>query len=317
MTGAVCGRSRCRSGRLLRVFLVVGVVAAVLAFVASGTALAQSFVDVGPDDWFTAPVEELTAAGIIQGYPDGTFRPHGMVLERDFAGVLDRLIVACPSMTKSDFKVTDPLKPMTRLRAVTVIIRSAADKAAVEAITDPKAALSQCSDRDKIPAWGLKHAAYAVNRGYLSSESQFRPNDCITRSEFAGILARCLAAETPPSSRPGAGYTGLVVDCRGAGAKRCMSPCIVSEDGTRVYPDLGHLPPINFLEDRGLVSYVTDAAKSTRAGERPLEVKALRVDGAGKQMVVVSDADRDTILAAEKEGQFLANWNVVLVVDPK
>jgi hypothetical protein len=96
-----------------------------------------------------------------------------------------------------------------------------------------------------------------------------------------------------------------------------MSPCIVSEDGTRIYPDPTHLPTIDFLEDRGLVSYVSDIASSSRVGDRPLEITAVRADGSGKHTVVVSDADRDTILAAEREGHFLANWNVTFLMPPK
>lgn len=254
---------------------------------------------------------------ILQGYPDGTFRPKGTVTERDFAGIMDRLMVACPAMTKPSFELKSPEQLMTRLRAVIVVIRAAAEKGAIESITDPKAALAKCTDYDKIPDWARKQAAFAVDKGYMRIETQFRPDDPITRAELAEIIARCVPPTPLHPNQPEAKYTGLVVDCTEIGLKRSMSPALVSEDGTQIYPDPKHLPPLEFIEDQGLVSYVSDIANSKRAGDKPFEVKAVSVSGAAKQIAVVSDADRDAILAAEQDSHFFANWNVTFLLAPK
>lgn len=254
---------------------------------------------------------------ILQGYPDGTFRPSGTIVERDFAGVVDRLIVACPSMAKPVFETKNPDEPMTRLRAVTVLMRAAADKKSVESVPAPKEVLSKFSDLDKIPEWGRKQLAYAVYCGYMRLETEFRPSDPITRSELAELIVHSIPSSALHSSQCDAMCTGLIVDCRGLQVARSMCPPIVSEDGTRIYPDMTRLPSIDFLEDQGLVSYSQNAAECKRAGDKPMEAKALRVEGPARHTVVVSDADRDAILAAEKESHFLANWNVVFLVDPK
>jgi hypothetical protein len=280
------------------------------------TPVEPSFSDI-PTDPRKPEITLVAGRRILQGYPDGTFRPAGTVSERDFAGILDRLIVACPAMAKPSFEMKDPEQAISRLRAVIVIVRAAAEKDALDSVTDPKAVFSKCSDYDKIPDWGRKQAAFAVGKGYMRIESQFRPDDPITRSELAEILARCLPPNALHPNQPEAKYTGLGVDCTEIGLARSMSPWLVSEDGTRIYPDPKHLPSIEFIEDQGLVSYVTDIANSKRAGNKPLEVKAVKACGAANQTAVVSDADRDAILAAEQDSHFFANWNVTFLMPPK
>lgn len=75
-----------------RVVLLSAVVALVVVLLATGTAYAQGFSDVGPDDWFAAPVDELSSAGIIQGFPDGSFRPYETVTRAQFAAMMDRAL---------------------------------------------------------------------------------------------------------------------------------------------------------------------------------------------------------------------------------
>lgn len=38
---------------------------------------ANPFSDVTPDSWAYQAVSQLAAAGIVNGYPDGTFKGHG------------------------------------------------------------------------------------------------------------------------------------------------------------------------------------------------------------------------------------------------
>lgn len=309
--------------RLLTIAISVALLLAMLPAIScaeetqtAATADEPSFTDIENDP--RKPEIGLVAARrILQGYPDGTFKPKATVNERDFMGIMDRLMVACPTMTKPAFDLKTPDLPITRLRAVTVVIRAAAEKGAVEAIGDPKAALGKCSDYDQVPEWGRKQAAFAVGKGYMRVESQFRPSDPISRAELAELLARCLSPSPMHNNPPDTKYTGLVVDCTGLKLARSMSPGLISEDGTKIYPDPKHLPSIDFMEEQGLVSYVTSIMDSKRTGERPFTVKATKVDGTASQIAVVSDSDRDALLAAEQEAHFFANWNVTFLLDPK
>ncbi len=68
--------------------IVAGLLMLLLVF--PGVAL--GFADVAPDDWFASAVDELAQAGVIAGYPDGTFRPYELVTRAQFAGMLARAL---------------------------------------------------------------------------------------------------------------------------------------------------------------------------------------------------------------------------------
>ena len=58
----------------------------------SAIAFAQEFPDVPPDHWAYDAVQELVDAGIIQGYPDGTFGGKRAMTRYEFALALSRAI---------------------------------------------------------------------------------------------------------------------------------------------------------------------------------------------------------------------------------
>ncbi|MCL5104552.1 MAG: S-layer homology domain-containing protein [Armatimonadetes bacterium] len=273
-------------------------------------------------------IERVIDRRIMQPFPDGNFRPADPVNEESFAKVLERLLIACPNMSKTDFKADKPKQGLSRIRAIMLIVRSAADKLAMESVSDTDSILARYGDTKSIPVWGVKCIAFAVDHGYVEAEPNLRPMDPITRSELAGVLAKCLAPTgaptapttptqpTDPTDRVVTdGYTGLLVDCRGLGLRRCMSPAITSEGGDNVYPDPKKLPTIEFMEDHGIAGFVTDIANAKRTGSRPLEVKAVRVDGNARNIAVISDSDGETILAEEQKSHFLAGWNVTFLMD--
>jgi len=270
------------------------------------------FRDIGQDP-NRLKILRVARFKILRGYPDGTFRPNGPITEKDFTAVVERLLVTNPNLHKPVFETKSPKQPMNRVRAITVVVRSVADEPAIDLISEPERLLASYGDSGQIPRWGVRYAAFAIDHGYLDVEQRFRPLDPITRSELADLLARCLPLEGPgPEAK---GYTGLVVDCRGLGIERSMNPKIVSEDGTQVYPDSKNLPPIEVILERGIVSYVRNVADSPRAGERPLEIKAVGVQGAAHDIAVIANADRDLILQEEPKGHFVADWRVTFLID--
>lgn len=50
-----------------------------------------SFADVAPGSWYEGAVTELTQAGALKGYPDGSFRPDQAVSAAEFVAVTARL----------------------------------------------------------------------------------------------------------------------------------------------------------------------------------------------------------------------------------
>ena len=116
------------------------------------------------------------------------------------------------------------------------------------------------------------------------------------------------------SQPTGANYTGLIIECGGAGTLNpVMSPVIKNGNGQEIY---GHK---NLDYDKiivqGMASYansINDQISQSRAGSNPLKVKAIRLDDLSANPVVsVEDANR--ILAANQHDKFLENCAVVFV----
>ena len=112
----------------------------------------------------------------------------------------------------------------------------------------------------------------------------------------------------------GGKYTGLVVDCSGMGLESVMSPVIKNDNNQPIY---GYKNlDIDKVIEYGMASYAESANDSTsrsRAGNNPLIVKAVNVDGIIKGNPVVSVADSDKILIANQSDEFLDDCKVVFV----
>lgn len=120
-------------------------------------------------------------------------------------------------------------------------------------------------------------------------------------------------------------YTGLVIDCRGFGLQRGMSPKIRRPDGSEV------LGTIQLSDDRldqvieeGLVAYLSghegkelppldDPAIVKRIGQNPLMIKAIGLAGAANTDPVISDEDAERILQENKRSRFLERLAVLFL----
>ncbi|MBQ9497353.1 MAG: hypothetical protein IJR52_07250 [Selenomonadaceae bacterium] len=107
-------------------------------------------------------------------------------------------------------------------------------------------------------------------------------------------------------------YTGLVVDCRGLGLKTAASPVIKNINGTKIY---GHKDlDIDKIISVGMVDYVNDPEKISRAGSHPLIVKAVALDNFNCNPVV-SIEDSNRILIENYATKFLKELSVVFLFD--
>lgn len=58
----------------------------------TGALAVSGFSDVPDGKWYTAEIREMTAAGYIDGYEDGTFRPDGDVSVAEFVTIVARCL---------------------------------------------------------------------------------------------------------------------------------------------------------------------------------------------------------------------------------
>lgn len=118
-------------------------------------------------------------------------------------------------------------------------------------------------------------------------------------------------------------YTGLVVDARGLGVRRGMSPRIVDERGNIVYS--GIEADRSVVIGRGLVGYVYDPELAIRNSRLevheaypyrvPLIVQAVDVvDDPFRASVIISVADAQRIRRELQKYDFLGRWAVVFII---
>ena len=112
--------------------------------------------------------------------------------------------------------------------------------------------------------------------------------------------------------------TGVIVDAGELGLESTFSPVIYDTNGRVIY-GVNDIDP-DYSISRGMVEYATDlteAVRQSRAGAKPLLVKAVSVksgkNSANRVNVVVTAEDGDRILMANEENRMLKNCAVVFV----
>jgi hypothetical protein len=105
-------------------------------------------------------------------------------------------------------------------------------------------------------------------------------------------------------------YTGVIIDCRGLGLKPAMSPVIKNANLESIYgyKNLDY----DYVVSHGMAGYARDMSKASRAGSKPLIVKAQRMIGLGVNPVL-SMKDADKVLLENQATHFLDQTNVVFL----
>jgi len=120
----------------------------------------------------------------------------------------------------------------------------------------------------------------------------------------------------PPAAPAPVVYTGLVVDARGMQARPAMSPKIVDESGQEVYGTI--IVDREFAVQQGVSGYardLTSAQGNARVTNNPLTVKGVKVQGAGRSDIIISNADAAALQAAADNMAFMKKCRVMIVLD--
>src|SRR5712692_10331197 len=84
-------------------------VAAILVLAVASPAFAQPFADVPTDHWAFDAIAELAAKGIIEGFPDGTFKGDRGVSRYEVAMIVARILARIEAI-----KIPAPAAPAAR-----------------------------------------------------------------------------------------------------------------------------------------------------------------------------------------------------------
>ena len=177
----------------------------------------QQYPDVFDSHWASNDINRLTEQCVLDGYPDGMFKPNKKVSRAEMATMVVKgynLDTDCTdsSLTFKDVpnnhwahdyiskgvsenmiagRSNDKFAPndnITRTEALTIMskgINCPMDENKADEI------LSKYKDGSKVPCWAKEHVAKAIENGALKNQRNqdyIRPNDKTTRAEASSML---------------------------------------------------------------------------------------------------------------------------------
>ncbi|RXZ78691.1 hypothetical protein EBB07_26020 [Paenibacillaceae bacterium] len=176
-------------------------------------------VDVHADvvgHWAEAAVKQAVAAGFVNGYPDGTFKPNGTITRAEFAVMLMKALKSGTDSAELDFADTVPAwaqhsvaqaveaeiirgyedgtfrggASISRAELAVIIARASGVDLAASASTG-------FADEQHIPAWAMSAVAAVKQLGIVNGRSggRYAPNETATRAEAVTMIVKLLALE--------------------------------------------------------------------------------------------------------------------------
>lgn len=184
-----------------------------------------TFEDVPPDHWAKPYIDGLSGRGIVQGFPDGTYRPDQSVTRAEVAAQLAQAFPQLPPVEAAvvfgdvppdhwgrdliDQAVAqgflrgypgDEFQPEVLIPRVQVLVALAAGLQ-MPIPARPEQVLSPLQDREEIPAWARRSVAAAIATQIANPDGQqLLPTRPATRAEVAAMIYQALVylGEVPP-----------------------------------------------------------------------------------------------------------------------
>ena len=180
-------------------------------------AATANFSDVPSGYWAAPGIDATLAAGVVTGFPDGTFQPDGPLTRAEFTVMLARALRLAPASGPSPF--TDLPQGAWYAAAVDAAAQAGLVQGVSATAFDPDAALTReqlavllsralglsatgtvtFTDAATIDAWAAAAVQAAAAAGYLQGYpgGNFEPQAGATRAQAAVVLAAVLAHLAP------------------------------------------------------------------------------------------------------------------------
>jgi len=161
--------------------------------------------------WVEKNIEELVSLGVINGYPDGTFKPDNQITRAEFATILVKAFKLTPQSGKiyadtaehwakgyiataaasgivSGYNATTfgPDDPITREQMAAMVVRTAKLSVVSENLT--------FTDSGEISSWAKDNVVTAVKNGIMQGypDNTFQPHGNATRAEAVTVIVNIL-----------------------------------------------------------------------------------------------------------------------------
>lgn len=157
-------------------------------------------------------IREAISLGVINGYPDGTYRPDGLIKREEFFSIINNILTVRPDTTntKLNFTDVDPIEwyvPIVKTMVEAKITNgigwgrvgiglNITNQEAIKILATiiPTKSLSTepveilAIDKAGIADWALPYYKIMIKKGYVKNTTEnFQPTEELTR-EFAAIL---------------------------------------------------------------------------------------------------------------------------------
>lgn len=171
---------------------------------------ATIFSDVAENSWFKNYVYDLTEKNVINGYPDGTFKPDNKVTAGEFIKLI--IMASAPDINyelvsssfdhwaakyvrvaenygvleNGEYNINNIDNEISRIEIVQILSRC--DMIIKE--TPQISVFKQFSDTDNLSDDELIYLSHAVGIGVINGDSEgtFRPSDSLSRGECAKVI---------------------------------------------------------------------------------------------------------------------------------
>lgn len=173
----------------------------------------SSYIDV-EKSWAKEQIKDWLNKGLVNGYPDNTFKPKNNITRAEFIAIVNRAfglykksLIEFSDVNSRKWYYDDvakasaagyisgyehnkfhPEKNISRQEAAAILCRL------LKLDSNNKANLKEFNDFDEIPKWSRDYLNEVVNKGYMTGypDSTCRPKRAITREETIAILDRAL-----------------------------------------------------------------------------------------------------------------------------
>jgi hypothetical protein len=176
------------------------------------------FRDVPEDYWARPYINRLSAAGIITGFPDQTFRPNRAVTRAEFASQIERAFQQSETQPVKNFKdvPSDYWATSAINKAVSIdflngypegdfrpnklvprleVLIALAEGLNVATPANPEEILQVYQDNAKIPKWARAKIAAATQAGLVTTYPDRRllnPSDAASRADVSSMIYQAL-----------------------------------------------------------------------------------------------------------------------------
>ncbi|MBD0335841.1 MAG: S-layer homology domain-containing protein [Cyanobacteria bacterium Co-bin13] len=176
------------------------------------------FSDVPPEHWARAVLDDLSARGLLTGFPEGTFEPEQPMLRAELSAQIARIFALPAQAAKAQFVDVEPdhwaaasirravqmgfltglpegrFGPEQTVTKAEVLV-AIANGLSLTTTAHPETVLQRYRDRADIPAWAVSGLVATTQAGLVinyPNVEQLEPNRAITRAEAAAILHQAL-----------------------------------------------------------------------------------------------------------------------------